>query len=314
MIQKFLNIRWIQVKRSLQDLTVFHVIALLIILFFAGIYVLSFIQKNPNSAPIIFGIALIGITILHLKRPDKRLINIVARRPLSIFGSEYLLLTFPFFLILIYLKVYLFSFLLISITMCIALINKDLGENEGVSIFSKYIPVNAFEWRAGMRKQGIIISVFYLLALAFSWVRVAPIIFLFFGLAAISQFFVECEPLSILLLSRDTTPIFLRKKITQSLRIYAIFTLPILLLSMIFVPDLWYVSPIFFVVACFNIANFILTKYAFYHPNFNVGAGSIVSQLSLLGSIIPFLLPLPFFLVIWNYFKAKQKLNYFLSS
>ena len=314
MIQKFLNIRWIQLKRSLQDLTVFHVIALLIILFFAGIYVLSFIQKNHNSASIIFGTSVISITILHLKRLDKRLINIVSRRPLSIFGSEYLLLTFPFFLILIYLKAYLFSFLLISIMMCIALINKDLGVNKGVSTFSKYIPANAFEWRAGMRKQGIVIAIFYSLALAFSWVRVAPIIFLFFGLAAISQFFVDCEPLSILMISRDTTPIFLRKKITQSLRIYAIFTLPILLFSMIFVPDLWFVAPIFFVVACFNIANFILTKYAFYHPNFDVGAGSILSQLSLLGSILPFLLPLPFFLVVWNYFKAKQKLNYYLSS
>ena len=147
-----------------------------------------------------------------------------------------------------------------------------------------------------MRKRGGFIVLFYLLSLAFSWVRIAPIILLFFALTAIAEFFRECEPLSILTLSRDNTTLFLRKKIGQSLLIYSIFTLPIVILSSVLVPDIWYVAPAFFVFACLNLTNFILAKYAFYHPNFDTGAGGVMNTLSLFGCVVPFFAPIPFFL------------------
>ena len=79
------------------------------------------------------------------------------------------------------------------------------------------------------------------------------------------------------------------------------------------VPDIWYVAPAFFVFACLNITNFILAKYAFYHPNFDTGAGGVMNTLSLFGCVVPFFAPIAFFLIFWNYYKAKPKLDYYLS-
>jgi hypothetical protein len=317
MIQKFLYIRFLQVKRSMQDLSIGHAVALLLIIIFAS---LTFIiplffslLKNEKDSWILVGVMSVGIFAIHQIRPDTRFVSIVSKHPLSILASEYLLLSSPILALLLFTKNFLQSIVLCLLIFCIVLITKVLKQNNGSPFFSKYIPHDAFEWRAGMRKRGRFIVLFYLLALIFSWVLIAPVILLFFALTAIAEFFRECEPLSILVLSRDNTVVFLRKKIGQSLLIYSIFTLPIVVLSSVLVPDIWYVAPAFFVFACLNITNFILAKYAFYHPNFDTGAGGVMNTLSLFGCVVPFFAPIGFFLIFWNYYKAKPKLDYYLT-
>jgi hypothetical protein len=316
MIKKFLYIRYLQIKRSLQDLSIGHAVALLLIIVFAAltfiIPVFFSLLKNEKDRWVMVGVVAVGIFAIHQIRPDKRFVSIVSKRPLSIFTAEYLVLTSPIILFLFLSKNFIQGITLCIFILCISLITKVLKQNNGLSYFSKHLPHSAFEWRAGMRKRGGFIVLFYLLALAFSWVRIAPIILLFFALTAIAEFFRECEPLSILTLSRDNTVVFLRKKIGQSLLIYSIFTLPIVILSSVLVPDIWYVAPAFFVFACLNITNFILAKYAFYHPNFDTGAGGVMNTLSLFGCVVPFFAPIAFFLIFWNYYKAKPKLDYYL--
>jgi hypothetical protein len=322
MIQKFLHIRFLQIKRSLQDLSIGHAVALLlIVVFVALIFIIpSFFSllKNEKSRWIMIGVVAAGILAIHQIRPDKRFISIVSNRPLPIFSgqvrifaSEYLVLALPILGFLFFTKNVLQCIVLILLILCISLITKVLKQNSGIPYFSIYIPHKAFEWRAGMRKSGGFIVLFYLLALIFSWVRIAPVILLFFALTAIAEFFRACEPLSILMLSRDNTIVFLRKKIGQSFLIYSLFTLPIVILSAVLVPDIWYVAPAFFIFACLNITNFILAKYAFYHPNFDTGAGGVMNTLSLFGCVVPFFAPITFFLIFWNYYKAKPKLDYY---
>jgi hypothetical protein len=315
MIKKFLYIRYLQVKSSLQDLSIGHAIALLLIIVFTA---LTFIiptffslSKNEKNRWILIGVVAAGIFAIHQIRPDKRFVSIVSKRPLSILACEYLILASPILVFLFLTKNFIQGLALFLLILCISLISKVLKQNNGLSYFSKHLPHSAFEWRAGMRKRGGFIVLCYLLALAFSWVRIVPIILLFFALTAIAEFFRECEPLSILTLSRDNTVVFLRKKIGQSLLIYSLFTLPIVILSVVLVPNIWYVAPAFFVFACLNISNFILAKYAFYHPNFDTGAGGVMNTLSLFGCVVPFFAPIAFFLIFWNYYKAKPKLDYY---
>jgi hypothetical protein len=324
MIHKFLQIRYLQIKRSVQDLSIGHAIALLLIIIFASLtFILPLffsLLKNDKYRWITVGVVAAGIFAIHQIRPDKKFVSIVSKHPLSIFSgeaiifaSEYLVLASPILGFLFLTNNILQSIILLLLILGISLINKALKQNNGFSSLSKHIPHDAFEWRAGMRKTGRFILLFYLLALIFSWVRIAPIILLFFALTAISEFFRECEPLSILTLSRDNTIVFLRKKIGQSLLIYSLITLPIVILSSMLVPDIWYVAPAFFVFACLNIINFILAKYAFYHPNFDTGAGGVMNTLSLFGCVVPFFAPIAFFLIFWNYHKAKPKLDYYLN-
>jgi hypothetical protein len=318
MIQKFLHIRYLQIKRSLQDLSIGHAIALLLIIIFAA---LTFIiplffslLKNEKNRWILVGVVAAGIFAIHQIRLDKKFVSIVSKHPLSIFTSEYLIIGLPFLCFLFFTKNILQGIVLTLLILCISLITKTLKQNNGSSFFSKHIPHDAFEWRAGMRKTGRFIVLFYLIAIIFSWVRIAPVVLLFFALTAIAEFFRECEPLSILALSQDNTIVFLRKKIGQSLLIYSLFTLPIVILSSVLVRDIWYIAPAFFVFACLNITNFILAKYAFYHPNFDTGAGGVMNTLSLFGCVVPFFAPISFFLIFWNYYKAKTKLDYYLNN
>jgi hypothetical protein len=313
MIQKFLHIRYLQIKRSLQDLSFIHAIGLGLIVFFAlGLKIALALKSEKETWGIVGFMALISL-YLQIIRKDKRFVSIVTQQPLSIFASEYVLLNAPMILLLLVTKHYLQGFILFFIPMIIALITTVLKQNNGSPFFSKHLPHNAFEWRAGMRKKGVVIVILYILALVFSWVRIAPLLLLFFALCVIADFFRECESLSILTLSRDKTNTFLRKKIGQSLFIYSLFTLPIVIISSVLVPDLWYVAPIFFIMACINIINIILSKYAFFHPNFDTGGGSVLTGLSLLSIIIPIFAPLPLFLIFWNYYKAKPKLDYYLN-
>jgi hypothetical protein len=313
MIQKFLHIRYLQIKRSLKDLSIVHAIGLGSFLFFAfGLKMAMALESKEGAWGIVGFMALVSFS-LQIIRKDKRFVSIVTQHPLSIFAAEYMLLAIPIIILLLFKKYYLHGVILFFIPMLIALINKVLKQNSGSSFFSKYIPHDAFEWRAGMRKMGRGIVLGYLLALAFSWVRIVPVILLFLTLFSILEFFRECEPLSILTLSRDKTNTFLLKKIGQSLSIYSIFTFPIVILSSVLVPDIWYVAPAFFILACINIINFILAKYAFYHPNFDTGGGGVLTMLSVFSIVVPIFAPLPFFLVFWNYFKAKPKLDYYLN-
>jgi hypothetical protein len=313
MIPKMLTIRYIQIKRNVQDLSVGHMVALLAIIGFFGLGFFSKFFTKKEDIWILVGIAAMGVFYLHLSRPDKRFINIVTDKTYPIFVAEYTVLLSPIFVLFLFTKNY-FPFLILFLSiLCIPLINIKLATNKGISFFSKYIPASAFEWRGGMRKWGIYILLFYILALAFSWVRIAPFILLFFALTNIAQFFFICEPLSILTLFEGKTNAFLRKKIGETLFLYSIVTLPIIIAASILVSDLWYLAPIFYGMACINLINFILTKYAFYYPNHDTRGGGMLATLGLMGCLIPFLAPIPLFLLFWNYMKAKRKLDYYLN-
>jgi hypothetical protein len=316
MLFKILRIRFLQIKRSLQDLSVLHVIALVIILSGIGLSLAANFTSSKKGVENGWTLAVItaaSFLSLQFYRPDKKLISLIAKHPFTIFWGEYLILSLPVLGILIYLKNLLACIVLLLALGCISLINKNLYQSKGVAFFSKILPSSAFEWRAGMRKMGLIILFFHIVALVTSGIRVVPFVSLFFGLSLISQFFYECEPLSILCLTSDKAAAFLRKKIGQSLFLYSIITLPIVILTSVLVPDLWFLGLAFYVLASVNIANFILMKYAFYRPNSAMGAGSALSSIGLLGSIIPFFGPVPLILVGWYYFLAHKKLKYHLN-
>jgi hypothetical protein len=316
MLYKILRIRFLQIKRSLQDLSVLHVIALVIILSGIGLSLTASFtsqKKGVDNSWILTALTAASFLSLQFYRPDKKLISLIAKHPFTIFGGEYLILSLPVLGFLIYQKNLLACIGLLLALGCIGLINKNLYQSKGVSYFSKILPSSAFEWRAGMRKMGLIILFFHIVALVTSGIRVVPFVSLFFGLSLISQFFYECEPLSILCLTPDNTAVFLRKKIGQSLFLYSIITLPVVLSSSVLVPDLWFLGLAFYVLASVNIANFILMKYAYYRPNSMMNAGSALSSIGLLGSIVPFFAPVPLILVGWYYFQAHKKLKYYLN-
>lgn len=313
MIRKILYIRYMQIRRSLQDLTLFHAIAGVLLLFFFVLSVLSKMTLSLEYTWVFTSILAFSLLFIQFNRPDKRLISIITEKPYVVFSVEYSVALIPFFIILIALKSFLALLALLIFVFCIAGINKGLYQSKGISHFSKLLPKSAFEWRAGMRKWGLTILLFYVLAVAVSGIRVAPFIFLFFGLSVMSQFFYQCEPLSILCLSNENARSFLLKKIGQSLFIYNVITVPVVVLSMVLVPDLWFVAPIFLLLANVNMANAVLIKYTFFHPNSSTGGGNILSNLSLLGCIIPFLAPVPLMMVGWYYFKAHKKLRYYLN-
>lgn len=313
MILKIFNIRRLQIKRSLEELTAFHLIALVLLIIFMVVLPLLQMGFKDKNALILIGVSIFCILFFHLSRPDKNLISIISEKPFKIFNAEYLVLLAPVIGILIYTRNIGLGIVLLGLVGGVSLIQKRLSAHKGAAIFSKYLPKSAFEWRAGMRKNGLLILTFYLLALGFSWVRILPFLLLFFALVVIASFFYSCEPLSILCLSDKTARQFLWHKTTQSLKIYTVMTVPVIGVAVFFNSDIWYVGVLFYIMACLNLLSFILAKYAFFQPQSSIGGGSVLSSLCLLGCVIPFLAPLPLIMPLVYYFKAHKKLAYYLN-
>ena len=313
MISKILKIRFLQIKRSLHDLTIIHVVLLLLIFGISGLALISNLSKSKGNIRL-FAVSIgIAVFYIHISRLDKKFIDILTKSTYKIFRTEYTLLVSPFLILLIFLKSFIVFAVLWIFILVLPFFKNNISFNKSTSIFSRWIPCAAFEWRAGLRKNGILILILYTLALSTSWIRIIPLIFLFFGLVIIAQFFQQCEPLNILFLTNNKSRTFLRMKIFHSISIYGIITLPVILLIMILDSELWFVPLIFFILACINLCNFILIKYTFYYPNYSIGGGSIITSLSLLGCIIPFFAPIPLFLLVWHYFKSKKKMSFYLN-
>lgn len=85
--------------------------------------------------------------------------------------------------------------------------------------------------------------------------------------------------------------------------------LPVLAINTAFHPSLFLVNLAFIVLQLMLLVCFILAKYAIYAPNKKLESNSVILSVAGLGTIIPFLLPIPLVLILFNYRKAIRTLK-----
>jgi hypothetical protein len=266
-------------------------------------------QNLHHGTMLIVALALV-CTSIHIRRKDK----IFARLNLPNWHLqmyfEYLILTLPFALTAIFTQhFYFFPLLLILLWFIPYLRYNPSQKTMFKNISSLFPPVHSIEWIGGFRTTFFTIIPLYILAFTTCWIRFLPLLLLWFITTTILNFYNEHEPLPILKAQHNNARNFLHQKIKIHSFYIIAFYAPVLLLNCIFNPDFVDINILFLLVQLALVIFAINTKYASYVPAQKNLASNITVALISIGSIVPYLLPLPVIFAISYYKKALQNLN-----
>jgi hypothetical protein len=149
--------------------------------------------------------------------------------------------------------------------------------------------------------------------LGFSWFRILPLLLLWFITVSIASFYTECEPLHILKEGNFSSNRLLNRKLMRHSKYLLLLFSPLLVINTIFNPEFWILNIIFIPIQLSLMCYAICLKYSTYIPNKKPIGNSIILSLVSLGSIIPYLLPIPLLMAVFTYRKAKMNLNNYLN-
>jgi hypothetical protein len=177
---------------------------------------------------------------------------------------------------------------------------------------SRVIPAAQFELVSGFRKSFLFLLPILILAISLSWFQIVPLFLLWFLTIAIASFYNEGESLHVLKAEYSTPKTFLKRKTTKLLLWILIIYSPIVIVNIIFNFKQVHIILIFLVMQLILITFSIFLKYAYYKPNQKFIGNNIILSIVTIGSIIPYLAPIPLIMTIYYYRKAKKNLNNFL--
>lgn len=312
MIFEILNIRVKQLFRIIIQIGIFRAIFLLGILSLFLLYIFIILSEKTYQIYLI-GVFITLLLAIQIKRKDKVFLNIYAKKPQIIFLIEYLILSIPLIIPLIYYDLWTWLFLFLLSLPLIPFLNLNIKHNSINSVFQRIIPNDNFEWKAGMRKNIILLISLWIIGLITSFYFMSVPIIIFVLGVIILNFYEKPEPLQILLAQELNTKMFLRKKIINHLIVFYSMITPLILLSVAFNPEYYYILLIEFFAFSFLLIYTILLKYAFYKPNIKSGATQIFTNIGVIGLVIPIFIPLIIILSIRFLFKASNNLNFYLN-
>ena len=307
-VTDILYFRLKQNYRALKDLGIGLLLLLSPILVMGILGLLHDIAYNPGS----FLNALLPISILwgiHFTRKDAFFIRQTGVNFRLYICIEYLMLVLPFGLTYIYYtRWYCIALLGIGILLLLFIPPSFLPKtNSKQSLSFRWIPLEIFEWRAGLRKSGSTFLVLYILGLALSFYTITvPIVIASMGLL-ITSFFQLYENKD-LLLSVNHNGRFLSTKVRKSLLLFNLLLLPHYLLYLLFSWEYWFVLPIIAVIANMIIAFAICMKYRSYRFDQHKVGNGMPLGIFIACWCYPFLWPIPIIMLIIFWRQAQQNL------
>jgi hypothetical protein len=137
----------------------------------------------------------------------------------------------------------------------------------------------------------------------------ASIAFIWLLTALVSSFFLDCEGREVVESSGVGPREFLvRKMLLHSSFALVVLCLP-LFLHLIFRPGEWMIVAFIILMVVLNVCLFVVSKYASWEPGGKGGANEMIFSFSVISILIPFLLPLPLFFLIRNFYRAQKTLK-----
>lgn len=306
-----LNLRFIQIRRELEDLGMrsFFIIPIILLLIYSSLVT----NQKATGAFYLTGFLAIICLAIQIYRPDKAFVYNHMLHPNKELFSEYFLLTLPFAATcLLTSNWYCYPILLIAIYL-ITFIKTAIKHVTYFSNLSVVIPAKNFEIISGFRKSFVFLIPCYLLAIGFSWFIILPLFLMWLITITMVSFYDECEPLTILKEGHLHPKIFLNQKLFQHCKYLFILFTPILVINTIYNFDYLFINLLFLPVQLALLCFAICFKYTLYQPNISLKANSIVLSLVSMCSLMPFLLPIPLVMAIFYYQKAKKNLYYYLN-
>lgn len=310
MIRALLKIRLKQIYRGIIGIGIIRFIFLVGLFGFLGLalYVKSSDKLISQYVSVGF---LFLLMLIHLKRGDKLFLKSHFSNYKTLMLAEYIVLSIPFVCCFLIHKQWVAVSELSGLLLIVNLDLKARHSNLNTKL-QELIPDDAFEWKAGMRKQFfVIVPIWIIAALTSFFVGSIPVAIFIIGITILS-FFEKCEPYQILISSELGATKLLMLKIKRLLQLFSIIVIPLLVLFIVFNPDKWYIPVAEYLIFCSLLIYAIITKYAFYEPNIKSSAAQIYVAIGALGGIIPVFLPVVWLLTILFYSKSVNNLNFFL--
>jgi hypothetical protein len=300
-----IKIRLQQINRESGGLGPFY-----ILLFAAAIiyleYALYLVYSDLNNSFWALGLLCVALLSIHLSRGDSRFVWHHLAAPKRKLFSEYLFFSLPFMLPA--LPTWQFWEVFVFLLFCFCLAQWKVHRPQKRIYWpwlGKLISPQDFEWLSGVRRYWLALVPLYLIIAAFCWVRALPIVGLWFVTMLVVSFYTEGEPFNIFRLHYKGRPsAFLWQKIWRATRLLSIIYIPFLLVNAVLHSDIFIAHIIFFLMQWVALVYAITAKYATYKPNEILAGNAVLQGFALMGTIIPFLAPLPIFLCFWYFNKA----------
>jgi hypothetical protein len=306
-----LNIRLIQIKRELNDVGLRIVILLGLLFFLIFVSFISY-QKTPDAYYLTAFLFFICLSI-QSTRNDKAFVYSHIEKPQLEIYSEYFVLTFPFAVSSLFTANWFCYPILLVALFSIPFLKYTLPQKTYFKNITSIIPASCFEWISGFRKSFLFLTPLYTLAIGFCWIKILPLFLFWLITITIVSFYIEFEPIQMLREGNYSSKRFLRQKLYQHSKYLLILYAPVLFVNTILNFEYWVVNLLFIPVQLSLLCFAICLKYSSYQPRKNLGGGSIIFAFVSLGSVIPFLLPVPLIMAFIYYGKAKNNLNIYLN-
>lgn len=273
-----------------------------------------------SSPSCYYMIGLISATALFIQiyRKDKRFLSTTGMDTFKIYFSEYTFFSIPLLILIAFSPCWYCLFILPALFAVISLVTFSPNRKIQTLYTLPFIPYTNFEWISGMRKNLWSVLILYLLAFYLFRYPYASLFVLWIMLGIIASFYKECEPFNIINLSELPPKKFIHTKLKLHLRLYILFTLPIMVGYCIFQIQTAWAALIIFVLLLINLSLFIVSKYAIYKPTKILSANNSLITVIHMCMIIPvigqFLFPVPLLMSIRAYRKSLHNLKQYLDA
>ena len=305
----FIELRLAQALRWIKSLGLAYLVLLSCGLVIGLIALIPNLGK-PNIAWFFSAGSIAFIGLIRISRKDYRFLKICTPNDKLVIKLDLLLLAlFPFLLLLITGMFFQAAFLVLVLLLSFV---KPLRSSKGKVFNLPFKDRLPFEWLSAIRSRPFFFLILFILGVISAFFPYAVIAFLFILIVLLMEGYQVCES-RLMLESYNRRPSsFLFYKLRQSSLCLLGLSAPFISISMAVLSEGRIIVIIFFLYALILNAYFLFTKYAYYEPGERISSQQVISAMVMISPLLPFLSPLPIFLVFRNYRKAIQTLNLYL--
>jgi hypothetical protein len=312
-VYSILLLHWKQTYRRVLLIGVVRMLILVIssLYLLAAIYTASEKETNVYRLACLWGVILF---LIHVKRVDRKFLHIHMNFAQWICGIEYIILSLPIMICFLMHQWWLMALSLLSGAFAIGFIKiwEKQPPKQPNTCMQAYIPHDAYEWKAGVRKYlyAIITVCSFGLCLSFF----TPITLVAIGILGllIIDFYDKNESWQMLISCQKSANRLLYYKLKQHLLLFTVLILPLIVAFLFFHPELWYILFVEYIVVLSIHVYSIILKYAFYsHDRSTINYGLLL--IGVWVGLIPVTTPLLWIFSVYLFRKACTNLNLYLN-
>ena len=311
MLGLFVKLHLHQLLRALKEIG----LGRLILLGPMGLYLLLRMVFLPMEMPSFGWLPpVLLILTIQVSRKDFGFLRLLYFSTYRLLASEYLLLALPWSIVYLIDGNGLFSLIGPACAVVAPLIKVNLDRLKGGFDWAGNIfPVEAFEWKSGVRKHFLSLAIVYILCLVFCQFVASGLAYIALMTGFIIEFFTQAESRPMIQAISASPNRFLWQRIRLQLAIFWLLALPHVGLFLIFHHTYWYILLYFVVMFSIVQAFYVAFKYAAYRPDASLKGNTLMMAFVWGSCFIPFFTPIPILMLIWNLMRAGTNLRFYMA-